>query len=102
MDYSEIFNAYTTTEGIYFTLKNRRIHFPADKTLPIYGKLYVGTNTAWTILSYNIYNTIDYWWLLCSLNDNKVFYAPANSEILYIKPAYLEEILDAIETRDDA
>lgn len=96
MDYSQIFNHYETSEGIRFTLKNRRIHFPDDKTLPIYGKAHIGTNTPWTILSYNIYGTIDYWWLLNDLNDSMVFYANGGSDIWFILPKYLSNVLNAI------
>ena len=97
MDYSTIFNNYTTREGIPFTLKSRSIKFPDDMTLGIYGKMYVSANIPWTILSYKIYNTIEHWWILSTLNSKYVFYAPEGEEIYYIKPEYVDEIISTIK-----
>lgn len=97
MDYSSIFNNYTTTEGIKFTLKNRCVRFPEDKTLPIYGKVHIGTNTPWTILSYNLYGTIEHWWILSTLNPHMVFYATAGNDIYYIKKDVIGDILSTIQ-----
>ena len=97
MNYSLIFNNYTSLEGIPFTLKNRRVHFPDDRTLPIYKKAYIANNIAWTVLSYNIYGTIDHWWVLCALNKSNVLYAPADSEIYYIDENIINEVLAQIE-----
>ena len=97
MKYDSIFNSYLTTEGVPFTLKSRSIKFPEDMSLEIYDKIYVSGNIPWTILSYQIYNTIDYWWILATLNSKYVFYAPEGEEIHYIKPEYIDNIISAIE-----
>lgn len=101
-DYTNLFNLYYTSEGIPFTLKCRSIAFPEDASNPIYGIRYIAENTAWTILSYTIYGTIDYWWVLCSLNQSEIFYAEAGSEIRYVLPEYIEEVISTISQQSNA
>lgn len=96
-NYTSIFSHYKTSENIPFLLTNRRIVFPDDMTLDLYGKTYVSADTPWTILSYTLYNTIDYWWILCSLNKSFIFYAEDGKEIYYVKPEYLDLILNSIK-----
>lgn len=95
-NYTSIFSRYLTNENIPFYLTNRRIVFPDDMTLEIYGKIYVSADTPWTILSYTLYNTIDYWWIIASLNKSSIFYAEDGKEIYYVKPEYLNLILNSI------
>ena len=93
MDYTKIFRTYRTKENIPFYLLNKRVEFPSDKSLYIYDSTLIDTNTPWTILSYKIYNTIDYWWVLCSINPSSIFYAEAGTYVYYIKPEYINLIL---------
>lgn len=95
--YNNLFSLYHTAEGIPFTLKNRSIAFPDDATNPIYQTKYISINTPWTVLSYNIYGTIDYWWLLSLLNNSQIFYAEEGSEIRIIDKEYIEDIIKTIE-----
>lgn len=44
-DYKDIFKVYRTTENIPFLMLNRRIVFPDDKTLDIYGRKYIASDT---------------------------------------------------------
>lgn len=95
-DYTGIFNSYMTSEGQPFLCINKRVVFPSDETHPIYKKYHIQDDTPWTILSYQLYNTINYWWVLCSLNHSMVFYAEKGSEILIIKPSLIEEVVSKI------
>ncbi len=91
----KIFNQYETSEGIPFYLLSRNIHFPdADESL--YSYVYVSENIPWTILSYKIYGTIDYWWVLSALNKQYPFYAKMGNSVKYIDKSILEEILSYI------
>lgn len=98
MEYSDIFRKYNTKEEIPFFLLNKRVEFPSDRSLYIYASKLVGTNTPWTILSYQIYGTIEYWWVLCALNPASVFYAKEGEYIHYIKPEYLDIIITSISS----
>lgn len=53
----------------------------------------------YTILSYNIYNTIDLWWLICVVNNiqNPIQTLPAGTRLKIIKPQYLRRVIDAIK-----
>lgn len=96
MKYDSIFTEYNSTEKIPFYILNRRIEFPSDKKLDIYDKKYVNVDTPWTILSYNLYHTIEYWWLLSALNPESIFYAKEGSEVYFIKEDYIPFILNNI------
>ena len=89
---NKIFNQYRTSEGIPFYLLSKSVHFP-DNNDELYSYVYIDDNTPWTILSYQLYGTINHWWVLTSLNKNAPFYAKAGTNIKIIKPSLLEDIL---------
>jgi hypothetical protein len=91
----KIFNQYETSEGIPFYLLSKNVHFP-DNDNTLYSYVYVSENIPWTILSYQLYGTLNYWWVLSSLNKNQPFYAKQGSSIKYINKYTLEEILSYI------
>jgi hypothetical protein len=96
MDYTKIFRLYNTKENIPFFLLNKRVEFPSDKTLDIYNSTLISSNIPWTILSYKLYGSIDYWWILCSLNSSSIFYAKEGEYVYYIKPEYMDLIINSI------
>lgn len=96
-DYSYIFNGYYTEEGTPYYFLNKRVVFPNDQSLDFYVKYYVDVDTPWTILSYKLYGTIDYWWVLSSLNNKMIFYAESGSEILIIHPDSIDDVLKQIK-----
>lgn len=91
----DIFNKYTTSENIPFYLISRSVYFPVDNP-DIYEYTYVSENIPWTIMSYNLYGTIDYWWVLSSLNKDYPFYAKKETEIKYIPLELLTDVLQYI------
>lgn len=90
----KIFNLYKTSDGVPFYLLSKSIHFPDN--IDVYSYTYVSENIPWTILSYQLYDTIDYWWVLSSLNKDMPFYAKKEMTIKYISKPVLEEILRLI------
>ena len=98
-NYNSLFNLYYTTERIPFSLKNRSIAFPDDKNSPIYEMKYISIDTPWTVLSYNIYGTIDFWWLLSTLNKSDIFYAKEGTEIRIISKEYISDIITTIKNQ---
>lgn len=95
-DYTNIFNAYQTQEGEPFYFLSKSVVFPQDTSLNFYRTYYIQDDTPWTILSYQLYGKIDYWWVLSSLNKSMPFYAERGNSILIIHPDNLEEILSNI------
>jgi hypothetical protein len=69
---------------------------------PEYFYLYkVISNKSWTLISYENYNTIHLWWLICLINgiDNPVNF-PENGTILKIlKNEYVGEVLSRIKSK---
>lgn len=87
-----IFDQYLTSENKPFFKLDKAIGLPPDKNNSLYSCVWCGENTAWTIVSYKLYDSIDYWYLLATINRHiygadyqGVFYAPANSAVYYIK-----------------
>lgn len=97
MDYTNILNGYYTSEGIPFYFLSKSITFPTDDDLEIYKKLYCADDLPWTIVSYKIYGTIDYWWVLSALNKESTFYARAGEDVKIIKPEYIQEVLKYVK-----
>lgn len=91
-----IFNHYTSSEGVPFISLSKNITFPTDDSLDFYEWMYVSDDTPWTILSYEIYGTIEYWWILSSINNNFIFYVPGGNEIKYIPKTYIKDLLEKI------
>lgn len=96
MKYDTIFNEYDTADGVPFYFLGRSITFPQDKNLEIYDYIFVDDDIAWTIVSYKIYGTIDYWWVLSALNPKMKFFAFKGELIRYIKPDMLTTVLNYI------
>ena len=93
MNPEQIFNQYTSKENVPFYLLSKGITFPLDNELDISQWIFNSENKPWTILSYEIYGTIEYWWVLVSLNPQNSFYAPENSEIKFIRKDIIGEVL---------
>lgn len=92
-EYQSIFKEYISSENLPFKMLNRRVIFPEDKNSPIYSFKNITTDTPWTVLSYQIYGSINYWWILCALNeDNNIYYAKDGSIVTYIKAEYIPYI----------
>lgn len=92
----KIFNEYTTSEGVPFYLLSKSVFFPEDESLEIYEWVYVDEDTPWTILSYQLYDSISYWWVVSSLNKSSKFYARRGELIKIIKPNYLSKVLQHV------
>lgn len=92
---SSIFNSYVTTEGVPFNLISKSVTFPSNVE-NIYDYMFISENIPWTILSYQLYDTIDYWWVLSNLNMDSPLFAKKESNVKYIKRDVLEEILKYI------
>lgn len=72
--YENIFKVYKNDKGQYYYNINKSIVFPEniDKTKVSF--ITVKQKQAWTTISYNVYGTIELWWLICLLNkiDNPI------------------------------
>jgi hypothetical protein len=97
--YERIFRLYTTENSQYFYNLLQKIDLPSkiDETKLYY--LVVRQNEPWTLISYNAYQTIELWWLICLLNkiDNPLV-APKSGQVLtLLRPQYLTDIFNEID-----
>lgn len=99
--YENIFNVnlidYDGSNFYFYNLLNKVI-FPdsisdnfIDETTPVADK-------PWTTLSYELYGTIQLWWVIYLLNKpDYIFKAQANNTYKYIKPGAISTILGQIK-----
>lgn len=96
VNYKDIFNSYSY--GDYnFLFLNRSVTFPDDRSLDIYARAYIAEDTPWTVLSYKLYGTIDYWWVLAGLNRGNPFHAEQGTQCDYIRKENLQDIFNLIQ-----
>lgn len=103
-DPESLFNRYETAEGQPFYMIDRAVGFPTNPACGIYERKWVGEATAWTILSYKIYGTVEHWYTLAAINRavhgseyRGVLYAPPQSYVYYIPEGKLfTEILQQL------
>lgn len=102
-NFSDTFNTYSMN-GVRFSIMNKDIIYPDDKSLEFYASILIPEDIPWTILSYKLYGTIDYWWLLAGINRHKtgnttssIFYAPSGMTCYYIKKQYLNNFFTNAE-----
>ena len=97
--YENIFNVYTVqkdSKDFYFYNINNKIQLPV-----VIGSEYIKTivldrTLPWTILSYQLYDTINLWYLIYILNkhDSKpAFTANLGDTLVYIDPKFINTIV---------
>mgnify|MGYP004646966275 FL=1 len=101
-DFDNFFDVYLDGAGNYFFNLNSTLYIDVDKDqLPTYTCRH---RSHWPLISYKIYGTTRYAWLLMKLNDVKakdVFSAKDPGDIVYyIDPDNLEQIIESINQMD--
>lgn len=104
--YENIFNvnlinkesgSFSTSHYFYNTLN--KVSVPEDINSEIIDTITLNYDTAWTTLSYKVYNTIELWWLIVLLNKPKyIFMAKGGTEYTIIKPGAVRDILIQINS----
>lgn len=98
--YENFFNIYDdeeTSVRYYNLLRNINI-FPAENS-QLEGEYSIDYNDTWVSISYNIYATMELWWLLCSYNQiiNPIKMPEPGTKIKYLKSDYVYIILNEIK-----
>lgn len=85
-------------KNFYFYNTLNKVIFPDNLRGDIYNDLIVQVDTPWTTLSFNIYGTIDLWWVVYLINKPKyIFLAKSGSKIRYITPGAIRSVLNSIK-----
>ena len=75
-----------------------KVIFPDNLSSEVYDELIVQVDTPWTTLSYNIYGTINLWWVVYLINKPKyIFLAKSGSKIRFILPSAISTVLNSMQ-----
>lgn len=99
--YENIFRMYSTNENqLYYNILNNII-LPVDISNSFFYVVKVTRKTAWTVISYNEYKTMNLWWLICLVNNinNPIDYPVPGTQLKIIYPQYVKTILDEIDNK---
>ena len=97
--YENIFKIYTTQNNQYYYNLLQSIYIAVDRIDPRALYQYtVKQNLPWSIISFNVYGTIDLWWLIALVNqiNNPIRSLDAGTVLNIIRPEYLNKVLDEI------
>jgi hypothetical protein len=97
--YENIFRVYQTNQNQYYYSLLQSVYLPnnIDDTKIFY--ITVQANLPWTTISYNAYQTIELWWLICLVNKiyNPLVGPQVGTTLKAIKPAFIPAILNEIQ-----
>jgi hypothetical protein len=97
--YENIFNVYTTQKNedsfyYYYNILNK-IVIPDAIDENVIGTVTLNRKLPWTTFSFQLYQTMNLWWLLFLLNKPKnIFVAEAGIEYKYIRQEYIEQVIN--------
>jgi hypothetical protein len=97
--YENIFNVYTTQKNedsfyYYYNILNK-IVIPDTIDENVIGIVTLNRKLPWTTFSFQLYQTMNLWWLLFLLNKPKnIFVAEAGIEYKYIRQEYIEQVIN--------
>jgi hypothetical protein len=99
--YENIFRMYTTTDNQYFYNLLNNVCLPVDISPSYFYVVKISRKTAWTVISYNEYKTMNLWWLICIVNNiqNPIDYPVPGTQLKIIYPQYVKTILDEINSK---
>lgn len=99
--YENIFKIYeTSNKQFYYNILNT-IQFPDDINPSIFYTIKVSQRMPWSMISFNEYETMDLWWLICIINkiDNPISYPDVGSELKIVRREFLRYIFDEINLK---
>lgn len=95
-----LFNVYNNGSNYFYNLIGT-VNIPQDLDPTVYIFFTVTSDyMPWTLISYKVYNTIDLWWLICSVNNiqNPLQFAKAGTKLKILAPEYVSAILQQLTT----
>jgi hypothetical protein len=98
--YENIFNVNLIDGDIkdfYFYNILNKVVFPDDISDEYITDVVLNTDKPWTTLSYELYGTIQLWWVIVLLNNpDYIFKAQAGTTYKFIKHRYINAVLQQI------
>lgn len=100
--YENIFKLYTNENKEYFYNLLTSITIDSDVIAQeaYYNKTVI-KRMPWTMISFDEYNTMYLWWLICIINkiDNPLDYADVGTTLKMLKPEYIPLVLNEINQK---
>lgn len=100
--YENLFNV-NLIEGtnMYFYNILNKVIFPEDISDEFIDEITLMSDKPWTMLSFQLYGTINLWWVVYLLNKpDYIFKAQANTTYKFIKSNYITNVLSQITVID--
>lgn len=96
--YENIFNVNLIEDSnTYFYNILNKVIFPEDISDEFIDEVTLMSDKPWTMLSFQLYGTIDLWWVVYLLNKpDYIFKAQANNTYKFIKSDYITNVLSQI------
>lgn len=93
-----VYEAEVNNKKFYYYNITNKIQIPEQTNSEAFGVKYFDKKTPWTIASYELYGTIDLWYILNILNPTTAnkFFITAGEEIRYIKPEYINLLINKV------
>jgi len=100
--YENIFNVNLIEDSnVYFYNILNKVIFPDDISDEFIDEITLMSDKPWTMLSFQLYSTIDLWWTVYLLNKpDYIFKAQANNAYKFIKSKYITSVLNRITIKD--
>jgi len=100
--YENIFNVNLIEDNnVYFYNLLNKVIFPDDISDEFTDEITLMCDKPWTMLSFQLYGTINLWWTVYLLNKpDYIFKAQANNTYKFIKSKYITSVLNRITIKD--
>tara|TARA_R110002124_G_scaffold286974_2_gene469506 strand:- start:122 stop:493 length:372 start_codon:yes stop_codon:yes gene_type:complete len=100
--YENIFNVNLIEDNnVYFYNLLNKVIFPDSISDEFTDEITLTSDKPWTMLSFQLYGTINLWWTVYLLNKpDYIFKAQANNTYKFIKSKYITSVLNKITIKD--
>jgi hypothetical protein len=99
--YENIFKVYQTNyKQFYYNILNT-VQFDLNLNPSVYYEISVSQRLPWSMISFNEYETMDLWWLICIVNgiNNPIELPSINQSVKIIRKEFLKFIIDEIRLK---
>jgi hypothetical protein len=98
--YESIFKLYR--DGTHYTYNIlQQVSIPDDIDPLMVQEITITSEMPYSVLSYNVYGSIQQWWLICLVNniDDPTKMLPTGTKIKVIKPQFVGQVLGMIKSQ---
>jgi hypothetical protein len=99
--YENIFKMYKDDQNKFFYNITKKITLPTNLDPSQFFYFTINKQMPWTMVSFNLYQTIELWWLICIVNNirNPVEQPKAGTVIKALKPDLVVSLIEDIKAQ---